>query len=185
MGANVHAIPRLVRAVVPVDTLVMTAVHVYAQLVAVATTGTVTVRTRENGWSIEGPVSLNLDSMQAGGIINITEAEECKFTATGDVATTAPVFVFCYDGVCGSEPVGAADPDDALESIKDDNGNSIFPASSGAYATKVFTVTMPAGKSCDRLELKNVNPSTTSMTSFAKTIADNNNGREFKIARSF
>merc|ERR1711998_713166 len=66
-----------------------------AQMVAVATTGTVTVRTRENGWPIEGPVSLNLDSMQAGGIINITEAEECVFTATGDLSGTAPVFVFC------------------------------------------------------------------------------------------
>jgi len=155
-----------------------------AQLVAVTTTGTVTVRTRENGWSIEGPVSLKLDSMQAGGIINITEAEECKFTATGDDTTAEAVFVFCYDGVCGSVTVGAADPSNALASIKDDNGVGIFGATAGAYAAKVYTVTMPAGKSCDRLELINVDPGA-SMTSFAKTITANNNGKQFKITRSF
>merc|ERR1712072_973624 len=155
-----------------------------AQLVAVATTGTVTVRTRENGWSIEGPVSLNLDSMQAGGIINITEAEECVFTVDS-VATTAPTFVFCYDGVCGSVTVGAADPTGAIASIKDDNGNGVLSgASGGGYDTLVYKITLPTGKSCDRLEARNVAPLAT-MTYVRKTVTKNNNGKQFKIARSF
>jgi hypothetical protein len=43
---------------------------------------------------------------------------------------------------------------------------------------------MPAGKSCDRLELINVDSDTT-ITGFAKTITANNNGKQFKIRRSF
>merc|ERR1712199_146009 len=75
-------------------------------------TDVVTIVTRANGWSIEGPIGANLDTMQAGGTINITAREECKFTVS-DV-TGSPAFYFCYDGVCGSTTVGAAEPEDAL-----------------------------------------------------------------------
>merc|ERR1712159_53049 len=52
-----------------------------AQLVAHKQSGAldVYVSTQKNGWSIEGPPSLGLDTMQAGGTINITAAEECTF----------------------------------------------------------------------------------------------------------
>merc|ERR1712167_559605 len=55
-----------------------------AQMTAVTNsgTGTVKVSTRANGWSIEGPGGLGLDTMQAGGIINITANEVCTFTFT-------------------------------------------------------------------------------------------------------
>merc|ERR1719310_2750424 len=72
-----------------------------AQLETHATSGTATVVTRANGWSIEGPISENLDTMQAGGTINITAAEECSFSIV-DGEANAPSFYFCYDGVCGS-----------------------------------------------------------------------------------
>ena len=42
-------------------------------------TDVVTIVTRENGWSIEGPIGANLDTMQAGGTINITAREVCTF----------------------------------------------------------------------------------------------------------
>merc|ERR1719171_3407990 len=65
-----------------------------AQLVAHGTgTGSAMVVTRENGWSIEGPIGANLDTMQAGGTINITAAEVCEFTI--DAATGSPLFYFC------------------------------------------------------------------------------------------
>merc|ERR1719379_559989 len=88
-----------------------------AQLEAHATDSTkpVSVVTRENGWSIEGPIGANLDTMQAGGTINITAREECSFSIV-DGEANAPSFYFCYDGVCGSTLVAAADPTDALAS---------------------------------------------------------------------
>merc|ERR1712167_198169 len=73
------------------------------------------VTTRENGWSIEGPVGTGLDSMQAGGIINVTAQEECIFTI-GD--TNDGVYYFCYNGVCGATTVtGATNVEDAVGSI--------------------------------------------------------------------
>merc|ERR1719387_374931 len=83
-----------------------------AQLVAHGTgTGSAMVVTRENGWSIEGPIGANLDTMQAGGTINITALEECKFTVSG--ATGTPAYYFCYDGVCGSTTVDLDEPESA------------------------------------------------------------------------
>merc|ERR1711871_1122713 len=58
-----------------------------------------TVTTRENGWSIEGPLDAGLETMQAGGTINITAQETCTFTHASAGAGTA--YYFCYDGVCG------------------------------------------------------------------------------------
>merc|ERR1711937_35379 len=114
-------------------------------------TDTVTIVTRENGWSIEGPIGANLDTIQAGGTINITAAEVCKFTIDAD--TGSPAFYFCYDGVCGSTTVAGADPVSAIGSIKDDNGNAIIAPTTG-YNSGVFTITMPIGKSCDGLEMR-------------------------------
>merc|ERR1712054_507010 len=45
-------------------------------------TDVVTIVTRANGWSIEGPIGANLDTMQAGGTINVTAKEVCSFTVT-------------------------------------------------------------------------------------------------------
>merc|ERR1712054_26397 len=65
-------------------------------------TDDVTIVTRANGWSIEAPIGANLDTIQAGGTINVTAREECKFTVASP--GTNPAYYFCYDGVCGSTP---------------------------------------------------------------------------------
>merc|ERR1711871_845328 len=143
----------------------------------------VTIVTRANGWSIEAPIGAHLDTMQAGGTINVTAREECKFTIS-DVSGT-PAFYFCYDGVCGSETVGAADPDDALASIQDDNGVAILSlaAADATYATKVFTIQLPMGKSCDGLEMRA--KTIAAGGTISKDVDKHNNGKVFKITRAF
>merc|ERR1711943_102661 len=78
-----------------------------AQMVPVSTTsgatGTVRVDTRAHGWSIEGPVGLGMDTMQAGGIVNITAKEVCTFEATASVTAGQ----FCYNNICGPKSAGA------------------------------------------------------------------------------
>jgi len=143
-------------------------------------TDTVTIVTRANGWSIEGPIGENLDTIQAGGTINITAAEECKFTIDAD--TSSPLFYFCYDGVCGSTTVAGADPVSAIGSIKDDNGNAII-APTTAYAGGVFTITMPIGQSCDGLEMRV--KTLGDAVKVVKSVNKHNNGKVFKITRSF
>merc|ERR1712159_545967 len=144
-------------------------------------TDVVTIVTRENGWSIEGPIGANLDTIQAGGTINITAAEVCKFTIDAD--TGSPAFYFCYDGVCGSTTVAGADPVSAIGSIKDDNGNAIITGATTAYAGNVFTITMPIGKSCDGLEMRA--KTLGNAVKIVKSVDKNNNGKVFKITRSF
>merc|ERR1712093_829353 len=154
-----------------------------AEMTAVATTGVVTVVTRANGWSIESPIDFGiggLDTMQAGGIINITAQEVCTFTETGGTGT---VGYYCYDGVCGpaSDDGTGAKHEDAIQAILDDNGDAILgtAAIAVAGATAVKTVTMPMGKSCDGLELRGTTSEIT------KTVNKHNNGKSFKITRSF
>merc|ERR1712100_78482 len=68
-----------------------------AEMTAVTTAGVVTVVTRANGWSIESPIDFGigrLDTMQAGGIVNVTAKEVCTFTETGGTGT---VGYYCYD----------------------------------------------------------------------------------------
>merc|ERR1711937_328035 len=163
-----------------------------AQLVAHGTgTGSAMVVTRENGWSIEGPIGANLDTMQAGGTINITAQEVCKFTVTttnsnGDNIGTDEKYYFCYDGVCGSklEELSASNPVNAIHSIKDNNGNQILSVTgNAALSGKVYTVTMPLGKSCDGLEMRVKTAVTTA--AITKSVDKHNNGKVFKITRSF
>merc|ERR1711988_2066178 len=128
-----------------------------AQLVAHGTgTGSAMVVTRENGWSIEGPIGANLDTMQAGGTINITAQEVCTFTLTlsGALAGTERYY-FCYDGVCGTtlENPGANDATAAIHSIKDDNGDQILTVTD-TFSSPAYAITMPLGKSCDGLEMR-------------------------------
>merc|ERR1712023_216946 len=151
-----------------------------AQLEAHATAGAASVVTRENGWSIEAPIGANLDTLQAGGTINITAAEVCKFTI--DLDTGSPLFYFCYDGVCGSTTVAGADPVSAIGSIKDDNGNAIIAPTTG-YSSGVFTITMPIGKSCDGLEMRA--KTLGNAGKIVKSVDKHNNGKVFKITRSF
>jgi len=143
------------------------------------------VTTRENGWSIEGPVGTGLDSMQAGGIINVTAREECKFEVGG---TDNGLYYLCYDGVCGATPHtgdDSANVEDALATIKDDNGVALFPttATSCTYDTKVHTVKLPMGYSCDGLEMRI--KTANAVGSITKTVDKHNNGKQFKITRSF
>merc|ERR1719267_410026 len=156
-----------------------------AQLVAHASTGTASVVTRANGWSIEGPIGANLDTMQAGGTINITAREVCTFTV--DANANDWLFYFCYDCVCGSTTVANVDPNTALLSIKDDNGDSILSLLDGddGYDTtdKAYTVTMPMGKSCDGLEMRA--KTLGSAVKIVKSVDKHNNGKVFKITRSF
>merc|ERR1711871_1737785 len=163
-----------------------------AQLVAHGTgTGSAMVVTRENGWSIEGPIGANLDTMQAGGTINITAQEVCKFTVTttnsnGDNIGTDEKYYFCYDGVCGSklEELSASNPVNAIHSIKDNNGNQILSVTgNAALSGKVYTVTMPLGKSCDGLEMRVKTAVKTA--AITKSVNKHNNGKVFKITRSF
>jgi hypothetical protein len=146
-----------------------------AQMTAIGSNHGVTIATRANGWSIEGPVGLGLDTMQAGGIINVTSAETCTFTLA-----SAAVGYPCYDGVCG---IVAANADTAkyqlaMDSIQDNNGDKILDTTT-TMAGSVVTVVMPMGKSCDGLELRGTGQVTT------KTVEKNNNGKQFKITRSF
>merc|ERR1711881_149605 len=151
-----------------------------AEMTAVATTGAVTVVTRANGWSIESPIDFGigvLHTMHAGGIINITAAETCTFQEGG----TASAGYYCYDGVCGAKSTdgAAGNHESALQGIKDDNGDAILGTAVVAEASNAFTVTMPLGKSCDGLELRGTTAAIT------KTVNKNNNGKSFKITRSF
>jgi len=166
-----------------------------AEMTAVSTIGTniagdtptsgntdaVTVVTRANGWSIESPIDFGiggLHTMQAGGIINITAAETCAFTEAG--AATAGYY--CYDGVCGAPAASGTTHQAALRGILDDNGDAILGTASLASSASnpnIFTVTMPSGKSCDGLELRGTTSAIT------KTVNKHNNGKSFKITRSF
>merc|ERR1712072_615934 len=138
------------------------------------------VHTKHNGWSIEAPVSMGLDTMQAGGIVNVTAKEVCTFTETGGTGT---VGYYCYDGVCGPASTdGTGDEAQvALRLIKDDNGDAILGTAAIAEttATDPKTVTMPLGKSCDGLELRGTTNAIT------KAVDKHNNGKQFKITRSF
>jgi len=152
-----------------------------AEMTAVATTGSVTVVTRAHGWSIEGPVGLGMDTMQAGGIVNITAKEVCTFAAGGAVTAGQ----FCYDNICGPK-VGnsgsaASDFQAAARAIKDDNGDAVLGTATVAFDSNNIVVTMPlaAGMSCDGLEMRNTNVAVT------KSADKNNNGKSFKITRSF
>jgi hypothetical protein len=173
-----------------------------AQMTAIATAGVnaadddntfdsdaVTVSTRANGWSIEGPVGEGLGTMQAGGIINITAAEVCTFVEGTDLSPGH----FCYDNVCGPEIAPLTLTDDttdaadggkfqtAVRGILDDNGDAILGTATVVVveATRSAAVTMPLGKSCDSLELRGTT------NAVEKTVAKNNNGKLFRITRSF
>merc|ERR1712072_390700 len=154
-----------------------------AQLSILKKAGTDTsfsVHTKHNGWSIEAPVSMGLDTMQAGGIVNVTAQEVCTFAETGGTGT---VGYYCYDGVCGPAAADGTGTNHqaALRLIKDDNGDAILGTAAIAETTSTDpkTVTMPMGKSCDGLELRGTTNAIT------KTVNKHNNGKTFKITRSF
>merc|ERR1719169_54189 len=150
-----------------------------AEMTVVADSGTVAVVTRAHGWSIEGPVGLGLDTMQAGGIVNITAKEVCTFAAGASVTAGQ----FCYNNICGPKSAGATDAnmEDAVQGIKDDNGVAVLGTATVALNTNDIVVTMPLaqGMSCDGLEMRNTN------TAVTKSVDKNNNGKSFKITRSF
>merc|ERR1711968_134591 len=175
-----------------------------AQLEAHATDSTkpVSVVTRENGWSIEGPISANLDTMQAGGTINITAKEVCTFTVNGDADAGGAKYYFCYNGACGKE-IGGADPTSTITTeILDDNGDAILATATATYTagdadgadndaataadnvlTDVYAITLPLGKSCDGLEMRVKTKGNT--VDIVKSVNKHNNGKVFKIKRSF
>jgi hypothetical protein len=154
-----------------------------AQMTAVTNsgTGTVKVSTRANGWSIEGPVGLGMDTMQAGGIINVTANEICSFAFSGALTSG----YFCYAGNCGpavaSDGAAANDFRDAVRGITDDTGIAILgtATSTGKSDTSPIAVTLPIGVSCDHLELRGND------VAVVKSVDKNNNGKQFKITRSF
>merc|ERR1711968_183754 len=155
-------------------------------------TDVVTIVTRANGWSIEGPIGANLDTMQAGGTINVTAKEVCSFTV-GD-ADGSEEYYFCYDGVCGDALTGtiatAMFKTHITTKIKDDNNVAILSAADASYtadtgspAKDVFAITLPLGKSCDGLEMRVKTLGNTG--EIVKSVNKHNNGKVFKIARSF
>jgi hypothetical protein len=166
-----------------------------AQLTAVTDSGkAVSIHTVANGWSIEAPIGFSLDSMQAGGLINITAQEVCTFTISG--ANDNGIYIFCYDGNCGGATVaGGSAHEAAIESILDNNGVKVLDVATSG--TGPYEVTMPIGKSCDGLEMKNINgilvhngadnqaSALSQVTAIVKTVNKHNNGRQFRIARSF
>jgi hypothetical protein len=119
--------------------------------------------------------------MQVGGTINITAKEECSFTVNDK---TGSVLYFCYDGVCGPTTTAAGvTPNLAIDSIVDDNGDQILAGDTTTFSTQTFKVIMPMGKSCDGLEMRVKTPG--SVTSIVKSVNKHNNGKVFKITRSF
>merc|ERR1712072_615542 len=148
-----------------------------AEMTAQSTSGGVSIATRANGWSIEGPVGLGLDTMQAGGIINITAAEVCTFPSSAISAG-----YFCYDNLCGPVAGGttAGNMETAVLAIVDSNGDAVVSGATAALDnTNDVVVTLPIGKSCDGLELRG------STKEITKTVNKHNNGKSFKITRSF
>merc|ERR1711907_918435 len=155
-------------------------------------TDVVTIVTRANGWSIEGPIGEHLDTMQAGGTINVTAKEVCSFTV-GD-ADGSEEYYFCYDGVCGDALTGtiatAMFKTHITTKIKDDNNVAILSAADASYtantgspAKDVFAITLPLGKSCDGLEMRVKTLGNTG--EIVKSVDKHNNGKVFKITRSF
>jgi len=118
--------------------------------------------------------------MQAGGTINITAKETCTFTH--DASGT---YYFCYDGVCGSTAIAHnVDPDNAIDSIRDDNNNKILDGHDSSDASDTTSVIeLPLGKSCDGLEMRRTTGTGTG--DITKSVEKNNNGKVFKITRSF
>merc|ERR1711988_502971 len=158
-----------------------------AQMVPVSTTsgatGTVRVDTRANGWPVEGPVSLGLDTMQAGGIVNITAKEVCSFAVGG---TDNGKYTFCYDGNCGGVVgVKTATMVAALESIVDNNGDQVLAGVASTSVATPYEITMPLGKSCDGLEMVDSQGTSPTVTTITKTVNKHNNGKLFRITRSF
>merc|ERR1711937_845604 len=93
-------------------------------------------------------------------------------------------YVFCYDGVCGGTKVtGNSNPTNAIKSIKDDNGDVLLDVT-GTVNAKVYKATLPLGKSCDGFEMLDVK-STSGVTGITKEVTANNNGKLFRIKRSF
>merc|ERR1711988_687702 len=163
-----------------------------ALLTAVQSSGALAVNTytKHNGWSIEAPVRFGLDSMQAGGKVNITAVEVCTFTLG---TNNNGAYYFCYDGVCGDKMAGSGTGGlgvtadkfvTAIESVLDDNGDAILSGVAVDVTSAVAPiVTMPLGKSCDGLEMRvSLKGSTTSVK---KQVNKHNNGKQFGITRSF
>jgi hypothetical protein len=163
-----------------------------ALLTVVQSSGAETVNTytKHNGWSIEAPVRFGLDSMHAGGKVNITAVEVCTFTLE---TNSNGAYYFCYDGVCGDKMAGsgtgglgvdASDFADAIESVLDDNGDAILSGVAvDATTATAPAISMPLGKSCDGLEMRVSLAGATD--SVKKEVAKNNNGKQFGITRSF
>jgi hypothetical protein len=122
-------------------------------------------------------------------MVNITAREQCKFTIAG---TDNGVYYLCYDGICSSSTFTKADFATAkVTAIKDSNGDSVLSGATGAGGEGAATenpvvpyyVNMPIGKSCDGLEMRMVSGNT--VTGITKTVSKRNNGKTFKITRSF
>jgi len=167
-----------------------------AQLVAHKQSGTedVYVSTQKNGWSIEGPPSLGLDTMQAGGTINITAAETCTFDFSADFVNND--YFFCYHGVCSHDTFGKTNvhgvvdftAQSSIAHIRDDNGHALIDNTTltvTAHTSQQVVVTLPSGMSCDPLEIRGSPTTGTTSVTITKTVEKNNNGKQFKITRSF
>merc|ERR1711871_1419750 len=114
-------------------------------------------------------------------------AEECTFKVS-NFASSA--LYFCYDGVCGAQTTDGTDDANAqaaINSILDDNGAAIL---TGHTTTRTadgtndnIKVILPIGKSCDGLEMRAKTKG--SITEIEKSVNKHNNGKMFKITRSF
>jgi hypothetical protein len=68
----------------------------------------------------------------------------------------------------------------AVRAVLDSNGDAVVSGATAALAnTNDVVVTMPIGKSCDGLEMRGTTAAIT------KTVDKHNNGKSFKITRSF
>jgi hypothetical protein len=82
-------------------------------------------------------------------------------------------------GVLTATALASANFQTAFDSVKDDNGDQILSGGTVVVASLVVSVTMPMGKSCDGLELRG------STKEITKAVEKHNNGKQFKITRSF
>jgi hypothetical protein len=162
------------------------------------------VVTLVEGWSLFAGETARLENVQPGSIVNVTASELVSFTITGSPNWSQGKMFFAYDGHVGSVALDFGDlatakfagneVEDAINSIKDENGNAKFTladelCSDGtAYdgtadptAALIFCP-LPSGVDASKLEMFPAASSAVAV-SIVRAINKNNNGKSFVVKR--
>merc|ERR1711916_365325 len=76
----------------------------------------------------------------------------------------------------------------SIAHIRDDNGHALIDNTTLTVTTPTeeqVKVTLPSGMSCDPLEIRGSPTTGTTSVTITKTVDKHNNGKQFKITRSF